>query len=96
MASFSGWIFDDSVEYFCEAVSRWVGYPWDHADRDAFLGAIEATGEELDVWFSYPIMGSPPLELRFSLNRGGGVVSILVEGELDSVLLARRRPCAIC
>ena len=89
MTRFGSWIFYDSVEVFCENVARFVGYRWDSADADAFLGAIERTDVDRDVWFDYPVVGTPALELRFALNEGSGVVSIDVRGEFDAVLEAR-------
>jgi len=86
----AGWIFEENVVRLLEHLSRHVGYPYDAADADALVGALDDTDDEsATAWFRYPLAGTPPVMVLLARSVGGSVVSVRVEGAVDAVLEAR-------
>ncbi|WP_290863273.1 hypothetical protein [Hamadaea sp.] len=83
------WIREDNVMATLEHLSSLIGYPYDGADEDALIGALDETDDETDRWFEYPLCGSQVLTVRLAQAVGGAVVSIQVSGVMDEVLAAR-------
>ncbi|WP_432986992.1 hypothetical protein [Dactylosporangium sp. CA-233914] len=90
MITVAGWVFETNVVRFLEYLSRYIDYPYDAADEDALIGALDGTDDESDTaWFEYPLQGTPPVMVSLAQAVGGSVVSVRVHGELDSILAAR-------
>ena len=86
----AGWIFEENVVRFLELLSRYVGYQYDAADEDALVGALEETDDESDTaWLQYPLPGTPPVVVSLAQAVGGSVVSVRIDGAIDTVLEAR-------
>ncbi|GIE89605.1 hypothetical protein [Actinoplanes regularis] len=72
------------------AQSRYIGYEYDAADEDALVGALDETDDESGTaWFRYPLQGTPPVVVALAQAVGGVVVSVRVDGDIDTVLEAR-------
>ena len=90
MTIVAGWIFEENVVRFLEYLSRYVGYSYDTADEDALSGALDQTDDESDTaWFQYPLQGTPPVMVSLARAVGGSVVSVRIDGAIDTVLEAR-------
>ncbi len=86
----AGWISEENVVRFLEHLSRYVGYEYDAADEDALVGALGGTDDESDTaWFQYPLQGAPPVVVSLAQAVGSCVVSVRVDGAIDTVLQAR-------
>ena len=85
-----GWVSGQNVVRFLQSLSGYIGYRYDAADEDALTGALDDTDDEsATAWFRYPLEGTPPVMVSLAQASGGSVVSVRVEGELDSILQAR-------
>jgi hypothetical protein len=86
-----GWIFEDNLTKVVEYIAALVSYSWDELDDGALEAGILKTDADLppDTWFEYPVMGTPELTLRIASNRGDGILSMMIDGEIDDVLAAR-------
>ncbi|MEV6965223.1 hypothetical protein AB0M47_08905 [Hamadaea sp. NPDC051192] len=85
-----GWVAEDNVVTALQQLSFYIGYRYDAADEDALVGALEDTDDDTDdLWFEYPLSGSPALTVRLAQAIGGSVVSAGVTGVMDDVLAAR-------
>ncbi len=62
----SNWVCPESVRALVSFVSHLVGYRFDDADWVAIEFGIEGTDAERDLWFSYPIVGVPTVEIAFA------------------------------
>ncbi|MDR7326715.1 MULTISPECIES: hypothetical protein [Catenuloplanes] len=90
MTTVAGWIFEQNVVRFLEHLSHYVGHQYDAADEDALVGALDGTDDESDTgWFQYPLQGVPPVLVSLARAVGGSVVSVRIDGAIDSVLEAR-------
>src|SRR5580692_3879809 len=80
------WIFEDNLQLFLTLAARLIGYTIDDSDRDAVHFGIEDTDIWANNWYDYPLVGTPPIHLRFARPE---VVSWLAvrcetENEIDS------------
>jgi hypothetical protein len=86
----AGWIFEQNVVRFLEHLSQYIGYQYDAADEDALVEALDGTDDESDTaWFHYPLQGAPPVVVALAQAVGGSVVSVRIDGAIDTVLEAR-------
>lgn len=87
----AGWIFEDNLTRVVEYVAALVHYDWDELDEGAVEAGISGTDADLppDTWFEYPVMGTPELKLRIARDDGAGILSVIIDGEVDAVLAAR-------
>jgi hypothetical protein len=85
-----GWVADGHVVRFLQQVSAYIGYRYDDLDEAALVGALDGTDDETaDGWFEYPLQGTPPLIVGLAQALDGAVVSVRVEGAMDTILAAR-------
>lgn len=91
MHRIAGWIDEDNLTKVVEYIAALVHYRWDDLDDAALDAGIPNTDADLppDTWFEYPVIGTPELTLRIALNHGDGILSMIIEGEIDDVLAAR-------
>ena len=85
-----GWVWSENLRRWFEHVSAYVGYEFDDSDWVALSEALPGTdtdsgGEQ----YEYPLCGQPRLDVGVALIAGDGVVSVVVRGDMDEVLVAR-------
>lgn len=87
----SGWIFEDNLIRVVEYIAMLVRYEWSDLDDGALEAGLASTDADLPLstWFEYPVVGTPDLVLRIARDHDGGTLSMLISGELDTVLAAR-------
>ena len=87
----SGWIFEDNLARVVEYIATLVRYGWSDLDDGAFEAGIASTDADLPLgtWFEHPVVGIPDLVLRIARDHDGGTLSMIIGGELDTVLAAR-------
>ena len=69
-----------------EQISGHIGYSYDDLDEAALTGALDGTDDEsADMWFQYPLEGSPALMVHLAQSPGSAVVSVRVEGRRSAV-----------
>jgi hypothetical protein len=86
-----GWIRDDNLSKVVEYIAALVHYRWDDLDNGALEVGLARTDADLppDTWLEYPIMGTTELTLRIARDHGSGILSVIIDGEMDDVLAAR-------
>ncbi|MFB9688850.1 hypothetical protein [Amycolatopsis plumensis] len=74
-----------------EYAAALVGYGWDELDDGALEAGVPKTDADLppDTWFAYPVAGTPELTLRIARDHDAGILSVIIDGEMDDVLAAR-------
>ena len=87
----AGWLFEDNLTKVVKYIAALVGYSWDELDDGALAAGIPNTDADLppDTWFEYPVKGTPELTLRIARDHGAGILSMIIDGELDDVVAAR-------
>ncbi|GHG31934.1 MULTISPECIES: hypothetical protein [Amycolatopsis] len=87
----AGWIFEGNLTKVVEYAAALVGYGWDELDDGALEAGVPETDADLppSTWFAYPIAGTPELALRIARDRDAGILSVIIDGEMDDVLAAR-------
>jgi hypothetical protein len=61
-----GWIPEDNLALFLRLVSKFTDYSWTDGDWDAVRFGIRDTDEKHQIWYDYPLMGTPPVHLDFA------------------------------
>jgi hypothetical protein len=72
------WIWPENLRPFAEALSRWTDYRFDDADWIGLSNGLDGTDSDAGRWFSCPIGGHPPFEIRAAKNVGDDPISVRV------------------
>lgn len=78
-----GWVWPSNVKALATSLSRWVGYPFDDADWTSIDFGLRQTNWDQEVWFAYPLMGVPPLELRLAKEDAADPVGVIIMATRD-------------
>ncbi|GIF26639.1 hypothetical protein BJ973_001085 [Actinoplanes tereljensis] len=86
----SGWVSEDHVVRLLRQISFYIGYEYDDLDEVALTGALDDTDDEVaESWFEYPLAGKPELIVGLARSPGSAVVSVRVDGALNTALATR-------
>ena len=74
----STWVPSDNLKSVITAICWWINYPFDQSDWTAVYYGYRGTDNEAGIWYRYPLMGTPPLEIDLAREPGADPVTIKV------------------
>ena len=75
----SDWVMPESVQARASYLSGLIGYPFDDADWIAIEFGLERSDNERGLWFTYPLMGEPPIELALAAEPEAAPVMVRIQ-----------------
>jgi hypothetical protein len=81
-----GWLPEGNLQLFLQRLSEFTGYAFADWDWDAVRFGLRDTDEARNVWYEYPLMGTPPVQLAFARL---SPARILVRWQTEEALDAR-------
>ncbi len=57
------WVFPESLKATVTSICSWINYPFDDADWAAIDVGLQDTNIDAELWFHYPLIGRPALQI---------------------------------